>query len=182
MGTLAAFFHQPCRRYRNFQLVFTLLTLNFVIPALVYTFQPQQAMDQFLQLNALLGGAAYEFPEAASRVWRYLAAANVMTLGLSCLLLQLDLRRFYPVLLPLTFMKAYAAICWLVGWMLAPGYRFFLAAAVLDLVTSFAFVWFASRARREIEEVDPAALVPRPLGARPLGARLMGPRLLGTGR
>ena len=166
MGAILAFFRQPCRRYRNFQVIFGILTLNFIIPAFTYTFSPETAMGQFLDLNALLGGEPYTFPEAASRVWRYLAAANVMTLGLSCLLLQLDLRRFYAILLPLTFMKAYVAACWLVGWLLAPGFRFFLAAAVLDFVTCFAFLWFAIRARREIEDADPARLIPRPLGAR----------------
>ncbi|MBM4320219.1 MAG: hypothetical protein FJ125_09715 [Deltaproteobacteria bacterium] len=166
LSTIKAFWRQPARRYRHFQLMYTVLTLNFTIPALIYTFSPQTAMDQFLQINTLLGGDPYTFPEAASRVWRYLAAANVMTLGLSCLLLQLDLRRFFPVLLPLTFMKAYAAACWLAGWLFAPGYRFFLAAALLDAVTCWAFVWFATRARRAIEQVDPAQLVPRPLGER----------------
>lgn len=161
-----AFWRQPCKRYRNFQIVFTIFTLNFVLPAFSYTFWPQAAMDQFLQINSILGGAEYTFPESASRVWRYLAAANVMTLGLCCLLLQLDLKRLYAVLIPLTFMKAYATACWAVGWVLAPQYRFFLAAAILDLVTSCAFVWFASRARREIEDRPLEDLVPRPLEAR----------------
>ncbi len=166
MSPIRAFWRQPCKRYRNFQIVFTLLTLNFVIPAFGYTFSPESAMDSFLQINAVLGGAEYTFPEAESRVWRYLAAANVMTLGLCCLLLQLDLRRLYAVLIPLTFMKMYATLCWAGGWVLHPQYRFFLAAAVLDLVTSLAFVWFATRARREIEGRDLAELVPRPLEAR----------------
>jgi hypothetical protein len=160
--SLATFWRQPGRRYRNFQIVFTILTLNFVVPAFVYTFAPQAAVDQFLSVNRLLGGAAYDFPEAASRVWRYLGAANVMTLGLMCLLLQLDLERFYPVLVPLTFMNAYAAARWLSGWLQAPGYRFFLAAALLDAVTSAAFVYFARTARAEIARAPALPLVPPP--------------------
>ena len=159
--SFGAFFRQPCRRYRNFQIVFAILALNFIVPAFVYTFAPHAAINQFLALNARLGGAAYEFPEAASRVWRYLGAANVMTLGFMCFLLLLDLKRFFPVLIPLTFMKAYAAACWLSGWLQTPGYRFFLAAALLDAVTSAAFVYFAARAHGEIERADPATLVPR---------------------
>jgi hypothetical protein len=146
--------------------VFTVLTLNFVIPALTYTYSPQTAMDQFLQINGALGGAEYLFHEAGSRVWRYLAAANVMTLGLCCLLLQLDLRRLFVVLIPLTFMKAYATVCWLGGWIVSPQYMFFLAAAVLDFVTCCAFLWFSIRAKKEIETCDPSTLVPRPLEAR----------------
>lgn len=143
-------------------MVFTLLTLNFVIPALGYTFSPRSAIDGFLRINDLLGGAPYAFPEAGSRVWRYLAAANVMTLGFCCLLLQVNLRRFYPVLIPLTFMKAYAAACWWGGFVAAPGYRFFLGAAVLDTVTCAAFVYFARAARAEIAGRPDADLVPAP--------------------
>ncbi len=163
MRALARFWRQPCRRYRAFQIAFTVLTLNFVVPAISYTFAPHVAMQQFLDVNRVLGGADYTFPEAASRVWRYLAAANVMTLGFMCLLLQLNLRRFYAVLVPLTFMKGYATACWLVGWLLAPGFRFFLAAAILDGVTSCAFVFFARRARAEIDGRRDDELVPRPL-------------------
>ena len=165
-GTLHAFLGQPCRRYRDFQVAYTLLTLNFVIPALSYTFQPDVAVASFLDLNALLGGTPYTFPEAGSRLWRYLGAANVMTLGFSCFLLQLDLRRFYAVLVPLTFMKAYAATCWLFGWFVDPGARVFLAAALFDFATCAAFVFFAVRARREMDARPDAPLVPRPLSAR----------------
>jgi hypothetical protein len=166
MTALAAFWRQPCRRYRDFQLVFTVLTLNFVVPALVYTFAPRAAVEQFMTVNRLLGGDAYDFPEAASRLWRYLGAANVMTLGLMCLLLQLDLRRFYSVLVPLTFMKAYAAACWLSGWVQAPGYRLFLAAAVLDTLTSAAFIYFARSAYREITRAGAPRPIPSPGGGR----------------
>ncbi len=164
MSWVGAFWQQPSRRYRNFQLVFLVLTLNFVIPAFSYTFTPQAAMDQFLTVNRVLGGSDYTFPEAASRVWRYLAAANVMTLGFCCFLLQYNLRRFYEVRVPLTFMKAYAASCWWVGWALAPEYRFFLAAAVLDTVSAAAFVIFSRSAHDDIAGRSDSDLVPRPRG------------------
>ena len=159
---LARFWTQECRRYRWFQLVFTALTLNFVLPAFSYSFAPDAAVAQFLQVNRALGGAPYPFDEAHSHLWRYLGAANVMTLGLCCLLLQLDLRRFYPVLVPLTFMKLYAATSWLAGFLFAPGVPVFLAAAVLDYATSFAFVFFAARAHAEIAGKVDGALVPSP--------------------
>lgn len=161
---MGAFWRQPSAAYRDFQIVFTILTLNFTLPALTYTFDPHSAMEQFLRVNELLGGAPYTFPEADGRVWRYLAAANVMTLGFMCFLLQFDLRRFFPVLVPLTFMKAYAATCWLVGWLADRGAMFFLGAAVLDYGTSLAFVYFARRAHRDL--MAGAAVVPRPQGDR----------------
>ncbi len=160
---MRAFWSQPSRAYRDFQIAFTILTLNFVIPAFGYSFAPASAMESFLAVNRWLGGAPYDFPEASSRVWRYLAAANVMTLGFMCLLLQVNLRRFGAVVVPLTFMKAYAALSWWVGWALAPGLRFFLAAAVLDTVTCAAFVFFSGRAARDIAGRADAELVPRPM-------------------
>jgi hypothetical protein len=163
MSALTRFWRQESRAWRDFQLVFTVLSLNFIIPAFSYTFAPDVAVGQFLEVNAILGGDPYTFPEAQSRVWRYLGAANVMTLGLMCVLLQVNLGRFYAVLVPLTFMKAYAATCWLVGWTLDPGARFFLAAAVLDYVTSAAFVFFTLRARSAL--AAGVELIPRPWGA-----------------
>ena len=48
------------------------------------------------------------------------------------------------------------------GFLAAPEYRFFLGAAVLDFVTSAAFVFFARRARLEIEAVLDRVPIPRP--------------------
>lgn len=162
---LQSFWNQPCRRYRTFQIVFTILTLNFVIPALSYTFAPEVAIANLVEINNLLGGGPYVFPtDGGTHVWRYLAAANVMTLGFMCLLLQVNLRTFFPVLVPLTFMKSFAAICFLVGWFLPASAPFFLGAAVLDSVTSGAFIFFAVRAKREIQDRSDDELYPRPLG------------------
>lgn len=142
--------------YRQFQVVFTILTLNFAIPTLSYIFAPQVAHDQFVLLNAMLGGAQYTFPEYGSAFWRYLGAANVATLAFMCALLQWDLRRFFPVLVPLTFMKALAATLWLAGFLQNPEWPAFLAAALLDYVTSAAFVFFATRAHRGLQSMVPA--------------------------
>lgn len=166
MNALRSFLTQPARRYRDHQLAFALLALNFLLPAFSYSFLPERAVDSFLQVNALLGGDPYSFPEAQSRVWRYLGAANVMTLGVMCALLALDLRRFYAVLWPLAFMKAYAATSWLLGWLHDPGARFFLAAAILDYATTAAFLFFAPRAHREIAQLPDEQLVPRPFFSR----------------
>lgn len=161
------FLRQPSGRYRNFQIVFTILTLNFAIPTLTYIFAPQLAQEQFAALNLLLGGEPYTFPEAQSRFWRYLGAANVATLALMCGLLQWNLRRFFPVLLPLTFMKSLAASLWLAGFVATPEFPAFLAAALLDFASSAAFVWFAWRAHSDIEDLSDDELWPRPS---PLGS------------
>ena len=162
MNWLKSFWMQASTRYRNHQIAFLILTLNFVIPAISYTFFPKVAVDQFLQVNAILGGVPYTFPEEASRLWRYLGAANVMTLGLMCFLLMFNIRKYYIVIVPLTFMKLYAATCWLAGWICDPGSRSFAAFAVLDYVTSAAFVYFGRGAWRDIKDRPDADLVPPP--------------------
>lgn len=166
MSSGPGFVAQPCKAYRNFQIVYTVLTLNFLIPAVIYTFAPQLAIDGFLQVNALLGGARYPFAEDSSQLWRILAAANVATLACMCFALQLDLRRLYAVLLPLGFMKAYAALGLLGLFVTYPDVPLFGAGAVLDGVTLAVILTFARAAHRAVAQVPDADLVPRPLGAR----------------
>jgi hypothetical protein len=156
------FWCQPCRRYRDFQVVFTLLTLNFVVPAVSYALRPEIAAAQFAAINELLGGAPYTFPEAGSRLWRYLGAANVMTLGLLCLLLQLDLRRYRASLGILVFLKSYNATLFLFGFVAATQFPALLAVALFDYATSLAFWFFATRAHHEIADRPNADLVPAP--------------------
>lgn len=166
---LMRFLRQPSRRYRDFQIVFFVLTLNFAVPALAYTFAPELALASFADVDARLGGTGRPFPEVDHELWRYLAAANVMTLALMCALLMASLKRFFPVLVPLVFMKMYAALSWGVVFLLDVGRPLYGAAALLDLVTSAAFLFFAVRARRDLEGRRDDELVPRPLMGR--GAR-----------
>ncbi len=156
------FLEQPARRYRSFQVVYALLALNFLIPAASYAWAPHLAVEQYLRINALLGGLPYVHHEADSHLWRYLAAANVMTLGMMCVLLLANLRRFYAVLWPLTFMKAFAALSWLGGYLQEAHTPVFLGAAILDGVTCVLFVVFARRAHAEIVPLQDDQLVPRP--------------------
>lgn len=162
MTWLTLFWGQSCRPYRNFQVMFLILTLNFAIPSLVYVFAPQAAIDQWRAVNAALGGAPYPFPEAQSRIWRYLGSSNVMTLALMCFLLQVNLRRYRPILGTLIFLKMGTATLMLAGFLAAPQFPGLLAVAVLDYVTSAAFAYFAGGAHRAIAEVPDEDLVPAP--------------------
>lgn len=155
------FISQPTRRYRNFQVIFTILTLNFAIPTMSYIFAPDVALAQFVQLNEMLGGSPYLVDETASHLWRYLGAANVATLAFCCLLLQINVRKFYAVLYPLSFMKFLAATLWFAGFIAAPEFRVFLAAAILDYVTTAAFVFFTLRAKAELDAQPESAPVPQ---------------------
>lgn len=162
MKLFKRFLTQPASRYRIFQIVFTILTLNFAIPSISYILTPDAAIGQFASLNELLGGEVYTAPENDGFFWRYLGIANVMTLALMCFLLQIDLRRFFPVLLPLAFMKGSAATFWLAGFFAHTENPAFLAAAFLDYGTTAAFLFFAVRARREISRFDDRDLLPPP--------------------
>lgn len=162
MSTITRFWNQPCKPYRNFQVVFTLLTLNFVFPAIGYSFDPATSLASFSQVNNLMGGGAYPFNESDSHLWRHLAAANVMTLGLMCGLLQVNVFRFWPVLLPLTCLKMYAALSFGIDYFFNPGVPLFLGGFLLDGLSSLAFVFFASRARRAGQTYPESELVPQP--------------------
>ena len=156
------FWAQPSAAYRNFQLAFTVLTLNFAIPALSYTFTPEQAVAGFMWVNTALGGAPYPFDENASALWRILAAGDVAALAFMCLLLQLDLRRFYPVLVPLGFVKGYNALGLAGLFLLHTDVPLFLAGFLLDGVTCASCFFFATRAHADILNRPVADLVPRP--------------------
>lgn len=134
--------------YRAFQVVYALLALNFAIPAVSYMAAPEVTLDTLDRINRALGGGPYPFAESG-QVWHMLAVGNVMTLAFMCGLLLADLRRFYPVLPALAFLKAYSAIY--SGWIgIRHGCPAFLAIFALDGTTTLAMVFFARAALRAI--------------------------------
>ena len=131
-------------RYRAFRIVYALLTLNFVVPAISYIAQPEALLGSMDLINRTLGGGPFSDP-ASLGVWHMLAVGNVMTLGFMCALLFHDLRRFYPALPALAFLKGFSSLYSLaIG--LAHHVPVFLFVFVLDGVTTFAMIFFAVRA------------------------------------
>ncbi|MDF1564817.1 MAG: hypothetical protein P1V51_17375 [Deltaproteobacteria bacterium] len=159
------FLTQEVPAYRDFQLVYGLLFLNFAIPVMGYVFSPETAIQSYRDTNLLLGGGPLPFPESQSVFFWVLGCANVLTLAFCCAFLMWNLRRHYAALLPLTFLKFMAATLWLAIFLLDERAPIHLGAALLDYVTCAAFVFFARRARRAIGEVPDEALVPRPRAA-----------------
>ncbi|MBI3073058.1 MAG: hypothetical protein HYY84_13170 [Deltaproteobacteria bacterium] len=158
---IARFWKQPNKSYRNFQIVFTLLTLNFLFPALTYLVAPSMARDSIVSLGRLLGAPDYPVSEE-SLVWRVLAGTNVLTLAFTCFLLQLNVRRFFAALYPLVFMKATTAIAYLATYFVALAYPLFWAIFLWDGLAVFLFIFFATRARRTLATShDDASLIPR---------------------
>ena len=146
---------KPARSPRSFiafRVVYAVLTLNFVLPAISYMVAPELTLRTLDDVNRALGGGAYPFVEVG-QVWHMLAVGNVMTLGWMCALLFADLRRFYPVLPALVFLKAFSSLY--SAWIGArTGTPAFLAIAVLDGTTTLAMIFFAVRAKRALDGLD----------------------------
>ncbi|MBI2889288.1 MAG: hypothetical protein HYY13_00730 [Nitrospirae bacterium] len=158
---MTSFWNQPTKRYRNFQIVYTVLTLNFIIPSFMYAFAPMTAVRQFFEIGQILGGGYYPIHEE-SYVWRCLAVGNVFTLGIMCFLLQADIQKHFPILWPLVVMKSSAALGYLRIYTSRYDYPAFLAVFLFDSLTVGFMIYFAVRARRELERAGAWASVPRP--------------------
>jgi hypothetical protein len=163
MGTLARFFGQPNRAYRDFQVVYSLLTLNFIVPSLTYLVDPNGTYARFVAIGAMLGEHGYPSPEA-SYFWRFLGVSNVFTLGVMCAMLQWNLRRYWPILPALCVLKAGTSLQFLGNYFFGIGHRAFLAIGLFDALTTVAFIVFATRAHRAMGEDAgrDEGLVPRP--------------------
>lgn len=132
---------------RAFHVVYTLLALNFILPAVVYAVAPDRAVASFVGIGAMFG-VPYGHAED-SVLWRVLAIANVGTLGFLCVLVQVDLKRYWATLYGLWFLKSMASLGFAIAFVLEP-YPGYLAAALLDGVSVALMVVFARGARREI--------------------------------
>lgn len=140
----------------GFRLAYGYLTLGFLFPSLAYLCAPGTALAQFDALGVLLGGGHYAFwAGEQGYVWRVLAAANVMTLALMCGLILFDIRRFYPVLYPLVFMKSTTALAYLWVFLFAYRYPAFLAVALYDGFCLFLMIYFAGRAQQALKAAPP---------------------------
>ena len=152
----ARFWRQEIRAYRDLQLALGFLTLNFLIPSFSYFFAPDLAFDQFKKLGALLGGVEYPLAEQ-SHLWRVLAAGNVFTLGFMCLLLQLNVKRFAPIVPAFVVLKAYSALGYLYVFLFLVPYRLFAAVFVWDGIAVCLVFFLSRRALREIAARGPDA-------------------------
>lgn len=163
MGILARFLRQPNHAYRDFQVVYTLLTLNFIFPSLSYLIDPNGTYERFVAIGLLLGEHGYPSPEA-SYFWRFLGVSNVFTLGVMCAMLQWNLRRFWPVLPALCVLKAGTSLQFLGNYFFGIHHRAFLAIGLFDALTTVAFIVFARRAYRAMgaDAAKDTELVPHP--------------------
>lgn len=133
---------------KTFHIVYTILALNFLIPVITYAVNPSMMINQFVGISEFFGVTGYPHSED-SVLWRVLAIANVTTLGFLCVLLQLNLKKWYPCLVPLVFLKGMASFGFLVAYIVEP-FPSYLAASLFDALTVGLMWFFATRAYREI--------------------------------
>lgn len=143
---------------RAFHVVYTALALNFILPVIVYIFDPAQAVSSFAQIGDVFGGVPYPHSED-SMLWRVLGIANVATLGFCCVLLQVNLRKYFVVLIPLCFLKSMASLGFLIAFFFEP-HPAYLAAFLFDALTVGAMWFFATRAHRVLSPRHPEPLQP----------------------
>lgn len=135
---------------KAFHIVYTLLALNFIIPVITYAVAPSIAVGQFADIGKLFG-ITYTHTED-SVLWWVLAIANVSTLGFCCLLLQVNLKKYYVCLIPLIFLKSMASLGFLTVYIFVEQFPAYLAAFLFDGITVFLMWFFATRAYKEITE------------------------------
>jgi|GEM_PF-1479895 len=148
--------HVARRRLLAHRIVYTVLVLNFFIPALSYIFAPHLAEQSIVDINTLLGGmlGGTAWPTESGELWHMLAVGNVMTLAFMCLLLLVDLERFYPVLPALAFLKGHSAL-YSLGLGVVHDLPGFFGVFLLDGSTTVAMLFFAIRARAAISALPP---------------------------
>jgi len=161
MDWLRRFWNQPNKAYRNAFIAFFLLGWHFVIPSMGYLFDPHGSIvESFNTVNRITGQANPLIEDTI--VLRILGAGNVFTLGFMCFMLGVNPKRFYPVLVPLCVMKAYASLSFLAAFIIGAGgvhHAVYLGTFIWDGANVLMFLYFAGRARRSLLAPD----APRPL-------------------
>jgi hypothetical protein len=130
-----------------FRAVYGFLALQFFFPAASYLIAPEATYHTMDTVNRMLGGGAY--PPETGHLWHMLAVGNVFTLAFLCGMLVLDLRRYYPALPALLFLKGFSAL-YAAGIAAFDGIPFFWTVFLLDGSTVLAMWFFATRAHREL--------------------------------
>jgi hypothetical protein len=144
-------------RLLAFHVVYSLLAANFLFPAATYLLAPERALASLGEIVALLGLPPFPIERETGEIWRTLAGTNVLTLGFLCVLLQVDLRRFYAALPALAFLKGASALAFLGRYLLGSGHALFLVIFLWDGLAVALFLVFGVRARTALDALDAAA-------------------------
>lgn len=137
--------------FKAFRVVYTFLTLNFILPAVYYCFDPDGAAATYYKLASFVGSEAGQPWSEDSRFWLIMGIGNVATLGFMCFLMLKDLKANYNLLLPLCFLKGCSIVGFFAAWLIH-GHPSFLIGVLFDALTLFCMIFFARGAYRELCE------------------------------
>jgi hypothetical protein len=135
---------------RIMQIVFGVLAAQFIIPSLSYLFTPVLAVDQAVAIGRLLGGGDYPVEGERGHIFRVLAAGNVFTLGVLCLMMLRDIARYHVLIPVFVVLKGFSALGYLYIYLAELRFPLFLAVFFWDGLAVFLVTFFGRRAHRAV--------------------------------
>jgi hypothetical protein len=131
---------------------YVLLAALFGGLGVYYLANPSGAINALSATNQRLGGVPIVVVDVVA--WRYTAAVGMMTLGVMCLLILVDLRRNSSMLVPLVFFKGFDIVLLVRYSMLHPHMPACLQFAALDAILIACALGLAMLARRRLVTED----------------------------
>ena len=132
---------------------FVLLTVLFGGLGIYYLANPGGAIRNALSAsNQRLGGVPIHVVDVT--VWRYTAAVGMMTLGVMCSMILVDLRRNSSMLVPFVFFKGFDIVLLVRYYGLHTSVPACVEFAVLDAILITCALGLALPARRRLIEAD----------------------------
>jgi hypothetical protein len=123
-----------------------------------YLANPRGAIAALSTTNQHLGGIAIVVVDVVA--WRYTAAVGMITLGVMCLLVLVDLRRNSTMLIPAVFFKGFDVVLLVRYSALHPRVPACLEFAFMDVVLVAAMIGLAVPARRRLVTSDRSSDTP----------------------
>jgi hypothetical protein len=131
---------------------FVLLTVLFGGLGIYYLANPSGAIDALSAANQRLGGVPIHVVDVTA--WRYTAAVGMMTLGVMCGMILVDLRRNSSMLVPVVFFKGFDILLLVRYYGLHTNMPACLEFAALDAILITCALGLALPARRRLVEAD----------------------------
>ena len=144
--------HKPFEGGPVFAVGYATLTALFSGLGLYYLANPNGAIRALSTTNQRLGGIPIVVVDVPA--WRYTAAVGMITLGVMCLLVLVDLRRNSTMLIPAVFFKSFDIVLLVRYSALHPRVPACLEFAAIDVVLIAAMIGLAVPARRRLVASD----------------------------
>jgi hypothetical protein len=131
---------------------YILLAALFGGLGIYYLANPSGAMNALSATNQRLGGIPIHVVDVVA--WRYTAAVGMITLGVMCLMILIDLRRNSSMLVPLVFFKGFDIVLLVRYSVLHPHVPACYQFAAMDAVLIACALGLALPARRRLMTAD----------------------------